>query len=68
MVKNMDIHKITVLLFLNDDFKGGQFIVSELQLNIKKGDAIIFRQTLCFTHEIKKVTSGTRWSIVSWLM
>ena len=38
----MDIHKPTVLLFLNDDFEGGEFIVSELRLNINKGDAIIF--------------------------
>ena len=58
----------TVLLFLNDDFKGGQFIVSELQLNIKKGDAIIFPSNFMFPHEVKKVKSGTRWSIVSWLM
>ena len=58
----------TVLLFLNDDFKGGQFIVSELQLNIMKGDAIIFPSNFMFPHEVKKVTSGTRWSIVSWLM
>ena len=58
----------TVLLFLNDDFKGGDFIVSELQLNIKKGDAIIFPSNFMFPHEVKKVISGTRWSIVSWLM
>ena len=58
----------TVLLFLNDDFKGGDFIVSELHLNIKKGDAIIFPSNFMFPHEVKKVKSGTRWSIVSWLM
>ena len=58
----------TVLLFLNDDFKGGQFIVSELQLNIMKGDAIIFPSNFMFPHEVKEVKSGTRWSIVSWLM
>jgi len=58
----------TVLLFLNDDFKGGDFIVSELQLQIKKGDAIIFPSNFMFPHEVKEVTKGTRWSIVSWLM
>jgi len=58
----------TVLLFLNDNFKGGEFVVSELQLNIKKGDAIIFPSNFMFPHEVKKVTQGTRWSIVSWLM
>ena len=58
----------SVLLFLNDDFEGGEFIVSELRLNINKGDAIIFPSNFMFPHEVKKVTKGTRWSIVSWLM
>ncbi len=58
----------SVLLFLNDDFEGGQFIVSELHLNIHKGDALIFPSNFMFPHEVKKVTKGTRWSVVSWLM
>jgi len=58
----------SVLLFLNDDYEGGEFVVSELQLNIKKGDAIIFPSNFMFPHEVKEVTKGTRWSIVSWLM
>tara|TARA_Y100000004_G_scaffold193823_1_gene257079 strand:- start:377 stop:964 length:588 start_codon:yes stop_codon:yes gene_type:complete len=58
----------SVLLFLNDDFEGGEFIVSELRLNINKGDAIIFPSNFMFPHEVKEVTKGTRWSIVSWLM
>ena len=58
----------SVLLFLNDDFEGGEFIVSELRLNINKGDAIIFPSNFMFPHEVKEVKSGTRWSIVSWLM
>ena len=58
----------SVLLFLNDDFEGGEFIVSELRLKIEKGDAIIFPSNFMFPHEVKEVTKGTRWSIVSWLM
>ena len=58
----------SVLLFLNDDYEGGEFVVSELQLNIKKGDAIIFPSNFMFPHEVKEVKSGTRWSIISWLM
>ena len=58
----------SVLLFLNDDFEGGEFIVSELKLKIEKGDAIIFPSNFMFPHEVKEVTKGTRWSIVSWLM
>ena len=58
----------SVLLFLNDDFEGGEFIVSELRLNINKGDAIIFPSNFMFPHEVKEVTKGKRWSIVSWLI
>lgn len=58
----------TCLLFLNDDFKGGQFIVSDLHLNIKKGDALIFPSNFMFPHEVKKIEEGTRWTIVSWLL
>jgi len=58
----------SVLLFLNDNFRGGEFIVSEEQPTIKTGDAIIFPSNFMFPHEVKKITQGTRWSIVSWLM
>ena len=63
---HVNIHNY--IIFLNDDFKGGQFIESELQLNISKGDVLIFPSNFMFPHEVKKVTKGTRWSIISWLM
>jgi len=58
----------SVLLFLNDNFKGGEFLVSEEQPTIKTGEALIFPSNFMFPHEVKKITQGTRWSIVSWLM
>ncbi len=58
----------TCLLFLNDDFEGGQFIVSELHLRIRKGDALVFPSNFMFPHEVKKIEEGTRWTIVSWLL
>ena len=58
----------SVLLFLNDNFKGGEFLVSEEQPTIKTGEALIFPSNFMFPHEVKEVTQGTRWSIVSWLM
>ena len=58
----------SVLLFLNDNFKGGEFLVSEEQPKIKTGEALIFPSNFMFPHEVKEVTQGTRWSIVSWLM
>ena len=58
----------TVLLFLNENFEGGEFLVSEEQPTIKTGEALIFPSNFMFPHEVKEVTKGTRWSIVSWLM
>ena len=58
----------TVLFFLNDDYDGGDFYVSENLYRPKAGSAIIFPSNFMFPHEVKKVTNGERWSIVSWLM
>ena len=58
----------TVLLFLNENFEGGECLVSEEQPTIKTGEALIFPSNFMFPHEVKKITQGTRWSVVSWLM
>ena len=58
----------SVLLFLNDDFKGGDFIISDITYKTKKGSAIVFPSNFMFPHEVKLVEKGTRYSIISWLM
>ena len=58
----------TVLFFLIDDYDGGDFYVAENLYRPKAGSAIIFPSNFMFPHEVKKVTNGERWSIVSWLM
>ena len=58
----------SLLFFLNDDYEGGDFIVSNCHYRPKKGDAIIFPSNFMFPHRVIEVTKGTRWSIVSWIM
>ena len=58
----------SLLFFLNDDYEGGDFIVSNCHYKPKKGDAIIFPSNFMFPHKVVEVTKGTRWSIVSWIM
>jgi predicted 2-oxoglutarate/Fe(II)-dependent dioxygenase YbiX len=60
--------QVSVLLYLNDDYEGGEFFVSEKMFLPEKGSAIIFPSNFMYPHEAKAVTKGTRWSIVSWLM
>ena len=58
----------TILLFLNDDYEGGEIIIANKQFEPEKGSAIIFPSNFMYPHEVLKVTKGNRWSMVCWLM
>ena len=60
--------QVSVLLYLNDDYEGGEFYVANKRYEPEKGSGIIFPSNFMFPHEAKTVTKGTRWSIVEWLM
>ena len=60
--------QVSALLFLNDNYKGGEFIVAGNEYETKIGSGIIFPSNFMFPHEVKKITHGERWSIVTWLM
>ena len=60
--------QLTSLLFLNDDYEGGEFLVNNLSYPKKKGSAIVFPSNFMYPHQVSEITKGTRWSIVTWLM
>lgn len=60
--------QLSALLFLNDDYEGGEFLVNNLAYPKKKGSAIIFPSNFMFPHQVTEIKEGTRWSIVTWLM
>ncbi len=60
--------QVSVLLYLNDDYEGGEFYVADKKFEPKKGSAIIFPSNFMYPHEAKEVTKGMRWSVVTWLM
>jgi predicted 2-oxoglutarate/Fe(II)-dependent dioxygenase YbiX len=55
---------------LNDDYEGGDFAFfdRELKYKPKKGSCIMFPSNFMYPHEIMPVTSGTRYSIVTWFV
>lgn len=55
---------------LNDDYEGGEFAFfnRELVYKLKKGSCIMFPSNFMYPHEIIPVTSGTRYSIVTWFV
>lgn len=55
---------------LNDEYVGGEFAFfdRELVYKLKKGSCIMFPSNFMYPHEIMPVTSGQRYSIVTWFV
>lgn len=55
------------LMYLNDDYKGGEIYFPNQHLTIKpkKGDFVCFPGTLEFLHGVKETTSGIRYTLTS---
>lgn len=68
-LKRVTNRDISLLLYLNDDYEGGELEFTKLQLTIqpKKGMLIAFPSYEEFEHKVHPVTKGTRYTIVSWI-
>ena len=60
--------QVSALLYLNDDYEGGEFIVGGKTFQTEKGSALIFPSNFIYPHEVKEIIRGARWSVVTWLM
>lgn len=60
--------KLTASIVLNDDFEGGDFCFFDRELcyTLKKGDCLTFPANFMYPHEVKEITSGTRFALVTW--
>ena len=59
---------LSIVGLLNDDFEGGQFIMwDEKPISLSKGDIIVFPSNFLYPHNVTRITSGTRYSFVSWI-
>lgn len=65
-----ETRKLTVLVFLNDDFEGGKFYIQNSHEKIypeqKKGSVLIFPSFM--PHGVEPITKGVRYSIVTWMV
>ena len=57
---------VSIVGLLNDDFEGGEFILCDEDMNLKKGHVLLFPSIFLYPHEVKTVTKGVRYSFVSW--
>jgi predicted 2-oxoglutarate/Fe(II)-dependent dioxygenase YbiX len=65
--RNID-RDISVLIYLNSEYEGGQLIFpnQHITLNPKPGMLVAFPSNHHFIHGVTPVTSGTRYALVSW--
>ena len=68
--RTTDIRKLTVLVFLNDDFEGGKFYIANgherMYPEQSKGTVLIFPSFM--PHGVEPITKGVRYSIVTWMV
>lgn len=59
---------LPVLIYLNDDYEGGEIRFETHNLSIKPnlGDFIVFPGNLYYPHEVTKVLSGVRYTLPIW--
>ena len=60
--------EVSILYFLNEEYEGGEFVVSDIMYKPKKNSSIIFPANFMFPHYVKPVIKGTRYTIITWLM
>jgi len=57
---------LSIVGLLNNDFTGGELYINNKNVNLKKGDIIIFPSNFMYPHEVKKIKEGERYSYVAW--
>jgi len=59
---------LSVLGVLNDNYKGGEFIMfDDMKYEMKQGDILIFPSNFLYPHRVEPVKKGTRYSFISWV-
>ena len=61
-----EIQIISIVGVLNEDYKGGEFLMNKEKIPFKTGDILVFPSTFLYPHVVKEVTEGTRYSFVAW--
>lgn len=62
------LRSVSCSLALNDDYEGGEwsFFDDAYSFRVNKGDVVMFPSNFMFPHQIKEITSGTRYSVITW--
>lgn len=64
-----NFRRVSTVYYLNDDYEGGEISFPQfgIELKPKAGDMIVFPSSYVYSHSVKPVKSGNRYSIASWM-
>ena len=57
---------LSIVGLVGDKFEGGEFYCREKEIPLNKGDVLIFPSCFLYPHEVRRISSGVRYSFVSW--
>ena len=61
--------RVSISLLINEEYEGGEFqFFGDYKIQGETGSAIVFPSNFCYPHEVLQVESGTRYSIVTWIL
>jgi predicted 2-oxoglutarate/Fe(II)-dependent dioxygenase YbiX len=60
---------LTMLIGLNDDYRGGELKVlnDRNPIKLRRNQAVIFPSNFLFSHKVERVTEGKRRVLVVWI-
>jgi len=63
---------LSISICLNNDYEGGEFVFnlpsSKYVVSQNIGDAVIFPSNFMFPHQVNKITNGTRYALIGWVI
>ena len=63
---------LSISICLNNEYEGGEFVfdISGGHYTVPQnvGDAVIFPSNFMFPHQVNKVTKGTRYALIGWVI
>ncbi|MGB0721584.1 MAG: 2OG-Fe(II) oxygenase [Gammaproteobacteria bacterium] len=61
---------LTLLIQVNNGFEGGtlSFFNGQFELRLQQGDGLLFPSNFMYPHAVRPVTSGVRYTLVSWIL
>jgi|TARA_E500000318_G_scaffold102107_1_gene106160 hypothetical protein len=64
--------QLSISICLNNQYEGGEFVFETPDgphtIPQNEGDAVIFPSNFMFRHQVNKVTAGTRYALIGWVI